>query len=343
MSLLRNTLQLGILLLLFGCSPIVWAAEPGESKPIAVVETPDKQFQDIMRGDLISESFVIKNAGDLALNIEGIEMSHTGMKIRVKSKVEPGASVEAIIEWDTQGFAGEVEGNATVLTNDPLQPRLNLTLKGRIIPPIEVLPRPAFYLSQFQGEHSATEFTIRNNQEKRIKILRLEPLGEHFEASIEALEEGKLWSLIVKIPAATPPGRFREALKIHTDDEQNPAIHVEVNVLVKPDIFISPDAVDFGRISQARIKSNPQVLEFLAQTIVVNRREGAMSINAKKSDIPFIQVEQEPEGRSTAFALDVKLDPALLQHGPFEGQIIISTDDPEFPELKIPVTGEVTD
>ena len=341
--MLRNSLQLGILLLLFGCSPILLAAEPGESKPIAVVETPDKQFQDIMRGDLISESFVIKNAGDSALNIEGIEMSHPGMKIRVKQAVKPGESVEAVIEWDTQGIAGDMEGVAVILTNDPLQPRVNLTLKGRIIPPIQVLPRPVFYLSQFQGEQSTTEFTIQNNQEKTLSIKRLELLGDHFEARVETQDVGKKWSLIVTIPASTPSGRFREALKIHTDDDQNPSVYVQVNVLVKPDIFVDPDAVDFGRISRARIKSNPQVLEFLAQTIVINRRKGAMSINAKKSDIPFIQVEQEPEGRSTAFALDVKLDPALLQHGPFEGQVIISTDDPEFPELKIPITGEITD
>ena len=333
----------GIFILLVAHATILFAAEQSGTKPIVIVASPEIKFQSVMRGDLITEGFAIRNVGDSLLKFEGIEMSHPGMKIRVKQAVKPGESVEAVIEWDTQGIAGDMEGVAVILTNDPLQPRVNLTLKGRIIPPIQVLPRPVFYLSQFQGEQSTTEFTIQNNQERTLSIKRLELLGDHFEASVETQDVGKKWSLIVTIPASTPSGRFREALKIHTDDDQNPSIYVQVNVLVKPDIFIDPDAVDFGRISRARIKSNPQVLEFLAQTIVINRRKGAMSINAKKSDIPFIRVEQEPEGRSTAFALDVKLDPALLQHGPFEGQVIISTDDPEFPEFKIPITGEVTD
>jgi hypothetical protein len=307
----------GILILLVVHATILFAAEQSETKPIVIIASPEKVFHSVMRGDLISEKFTIRNAGDSLLRFEGIEMSHPGMKIRVRQAVKPGESAEAVIEWDTQGIAGDMEGAAVILTNDPLQPRVNLTLKGRIVPPIQILPRPVFYLSQFQGEQFTTEFSIQNNQKKAIIIKSLELLGDHFKARVETQEAGKKWALIVTIPASTPSGRFREALKIHTDDDQNPSVYVQVNVLVKPDVFINPDAVDFGRISHARLKSNPQILEFLAQTIVINRREGVMSINAMKSDIPFVRVEQAPEGRST--------------------------NDPEFPELKIPVTGEVTE
>ena len=108
-------------------------------------------------------------------------------------------------------------------------------------------------------------------------------------------------------------------------------------------VDVPSDSANFGRVSRARIQSNPEVLDFLTQTIVINRREGEMSINAVKTDIPFIWVKQEPEGRSAAFRLDAGLKTETLVNGRFEGQIIISTDDPGFPELIIPVKGEIAD
>jgi hypothetical protein len=342
-SLHQTLFRVGISVFLLVHAITLFAAEPDRLKPIVIVESPDKGFQSIMRGGLITEGFIIRNAGDSVLKFEGIEMSHSGMKIRVKQTVKAGDSVEAVVEWDTQGIAGDVEGIVVLLTNDPLQPRLHLSLKGRIIPPIQILPRPVFYISQFQGEQSETRFTIQNNQEKAVEIERVELLGDHFTAEVKTLEPGRKWSLTVTIPAATPSGRFREALKIHTDDEQHPSLYVQVNVMVKPDVFIDPETVDFGLVSQARILSNPQILEFMTQTIVIGRRDGDMTIKTVQADLPFISVEQEPEGASSGFRLDLKLNPELLKSGKFEGQITLITDDPEYSEIKIPVNGEVSE
>ena len=129
---------------------------------------------------------------------------------------------------------------------------------------------------------------------------------------------------------------------MHTDDPALARIHLEVNVLVKADVFTSPEVVDFGRVSRSRIRSNPEVLDLLTQTLVINRRAGEMSIKAMDVDVPFIWVRQEPEDRSAAFRLDIGLEAEKLVNGLFEGQLVLSTDDPAFPELKIPVRGEIS-
>ena len=342
-SLPQAIVRPGIFILLLIQAAQVFAAGQDEAVPIVVVDSPHKEFQSVMRGDLITERFTVRNAGGSLLKFEGVEMSHPGMKIRIGQKVEPGSSTEAVIEWDTQGIAGDLEGVAVILTNDPKQPRVNLTLRGQIVPPIQILPRPIFYLSQFHGEQTTTEFTIQNNQEKEVEIKRLELLGEHFEATFKAQEPGRKWSLIVTIPAGTAPGRFREALKIYTDDEQNPSLYVQVNVMVKPDVFVNPEEVDFGQVSEARVRSDRQALEFLTQTVVINRREGEMSIKVIESDIPFVIVRQEPESPSGSFRLDVKLNPELIQSGSFEGQIKLFTDDTEHSVITIPVRVDVLD
>jgi len=41
----------------------------------------------------------------------------------------------------------------------------------RVAAPVEILPRPAFYLSQFVGEESNGTRLLRNNQERKLQIL----------------------------------------------------------------------------------------------------------------------------------------------------------------------------
>jgi len=300
-------------------------------------------FGQVRQGETVSVKFQIRNSGTEPLTITGLEFSMPGINARVKQEIAAGSIAEILISWDTSRLRGEVKGQAVLTLNDPQIPKVVLTLRGKVVPSIEILPKPAVYISQFSGEGKSASLRIRNNRQRQLKLVRLESLGKHFQAEYEVLEDGKLFEITVTIPVQTPIGRYRESLLVHTDDPELERIHLEINVLVKADVFINPEVMDFGRVSRARIQSNPEVLDFLTQTIVINRRAGEMSINAVRTDIPFIWVKQEPEGRSNAFRLDAGLKPETLVNGRFEGQIILSTDDPSFPELNIPVKGEISD
>ena len=307
------------------------------------VPSDSANFGRVSQGETISVKFQIRNSGSKSLTITGLEFSMPGMNARVKQEIDAGSSSEIVISWDTSRLRGDVKGQAVLTLSDPQTSKVILTLRGTVVPSIEILPRPAVYISQFSGEEKTASLRIRNNQQRQLNLVRLESKGKHFQAGYEVLEAGKLFEITVTIPADTPIGRYRESLLVHTDDPELQRIHLEINALVKADVFISPEIVDFGRVSRARIQSNPEVLEFLTQTIVINRRAGEMSINAVKTDIPFIWVKQEPESRSDAFRIDIGLSAETLVNGRFDGQIILSTDDAGFSELKILVQGEVSD
>jgi len=291
------------------------------------VSSDSANFGQVNQGESVSVKFQIRNSGTKPLTITGLEFSMPDMNARVKQEIDAGSSAEILINWDTSRLRGEVKGQAVLTINDPQTPEIVLTLRGKVVPSIEILPRPAVYISQFSGEGKSA-----NNRQRRLNLVRLESMGKHFQAKYKELEEGKLFEITITIPAETPIGRYRESLLVHTDDPELERIHLEVNALVKADIFINPE-----------VQSNPEVIEFLTQTIVINRREGEMSITAVKTDIPFIWVKHEPEGRSAAFRLDAGLKPETLVNGRFEGQVILSTDDPGFSELRIPVKGEISD
>jgi len=313
-------------------------ANQGAEHPQVKFDSTNGDFGEVRKGALVSQTFAISNAGTSELRIKNVEFSMPGMNIRVQQSIAPGATAELQITLDTSKYPKDVEAKALLYLNDPQHPEIMLIIKGTVIPPIEFSPMPAFYMSQFRAEEKSRTITIRNNQETDLHITRLEPRGEHFIASFEEQEPGKLYLLRVTVPAETPLGRYRESVIVHTDDPVRQRIHIEVNILVKPDVFLVPLSVDFGLIKLAQLEHNPGLLDLVQQTVIINRRQDSMTIHSVESDISFLTFRTEPENPSQSFRLEVGLEKEHLQPGTFKGNIVVKTSDPEFPELNIPVT-----
>lgn len=312
-----------------------------EAAPQAVFDRLQQDFGRVDQGTVVSQTFLLRNSGDSPLRIEQAEFSMPGMRIRTRQEIAPGETAEVKVEWDTHGYNLEVEGQTLLLLNDPEQPRVMLTTSGEVRAPIEVLPLPALYLSQYQGEPASGSLEIRSNQAVPLQITQLEPKGTHFQASLETLEAGKRYRLLVQVPEDTPVGRYREAVLLHTDDPARARLNIEVNTLVKADVHISPDTVDFGELSLAELKRQPGKLELTQQTLIVRNREGDMQITGLASDLAIIHLQQTPQSAAQAFRLDVSLDPAQLRPGPLNGVIELHTDNPEMAHLSIPVSGMI--
>ena len=87
---------------------------------------------------------------------------------------------------------------------------------------------------------------------------------------------------------------------------------------------------------------NSSTVDLLTQTVIVRKRAGKFSITGATSDIPFVTIRRSPEAESSeAFRIDVALVKERLRPGPITGSIKIQTDDPQFPELIVPVRGEI--
>jgi len=174
-------------------------------------------------------------------------------------------------------------------------------------------------------------------------VTGIQPLGEHFEAQITPVEEGRSYQLTVTAPADIPMGRYQEGLIVLTDDPNKARIHVAVNVLVKGDVFVSTDELDFGKVSLRTLRSSPTAAQFLSQTFVINRRSGKMTIISAESDLAFLLVTVAPQTRSDAFTVSVEPIAAQLKPGEYAGALRMHTDDPDYPELQLPIVIRVTD
>ena len=317
------------------CSMAICAA------PQAVFDRLEQDFGQVEQGALVSQTFRLRNAGDSPLRIEQVKFSMPGMRIRTRQELAPGESAEVKVEWDTRGYNLAVEGQTLLLLNDPKQPRVVLTSSGEIRAPLEILPRPALYLSQYRDEPATSSLEIRSNRNEPLQIGRIEPKGSHFQASLETLEEGKRYKLLVQGKDGAEPGRYREALVLHTNDPAHPQVHIEVNTLIKADVHVSQESVDFGHLSLAELQRQPDKLELTRQTLIVSNRSDSMHITGLKSDLGGLTLSPMPDAAAQAFKIDVGLDLANLRPGPLDGVIELHTDNPEMVHLSIPVTGQI--
>lgn len=311
--------------------------------PRAVLDTQAQHFGQVPQGKVVSQTFRLRNDGDSVLRIEKARFSMPGMSIRTQQEILPGTATDITIQWDTRGFSKEVKGQTLLMLNDPATPQMILTSIGDVQAPVEILPRPALYLSQYRGEASDGSLEILNHRNLPLQITRLEPRGSHFHANLETLDAGQHYRLRVKVPADTPIGRYRERLLLHTNDPARSSMGVEINILVKDEVYASPETVEFGQLSLSQLQQQTGVMELLRHTLVVSNRHGAMRITGLTTDVPGLQLTQDPPVSTNArtFQLEVGLVPQQLKTGKLSGDIELTTNNPHIPRLRIPVSGTV--
>ena len=226
-------------------------------------------FGTVKQGETITHTFVIRNTASAPFKIARMELSDQGMTARMKAVIPPGEEGQITVRWDTGRLKGDVSGEVVLHLDDPVQQPVVLLLKGVVKPALEVLPSHAVFLSVFKGESIEQTVTIINNEERPLAITRLEPRGQHFLTELRAVDPGKVFQLVVRVAPETPPGRYREALDVHTDQAERSPIKIVVNVLVKTELYVFPDTVDFGAASLADLARTPSIIESIRQTVLV--------------------------------------------------------------------------
>ncbi len=326
---------------------VVWAAAMRaapqlSTTPRALVPNLSHDFGIVEQGSKVAHEFSIQNGGTAPLILMRVSMSAPGMTARMRRSIPPGEQATVTVEW-TASVKGPFEGKAVLEVNDPARPEITFSMTAMVEPAIEIVPYQAVYASVYAGEVGRRTLRIVNRRARPLTISRVERQGDHFEAAITPVESGKLYELTVSVPAATAPGRYSEAVFLYTDDPAMPRLMVPVNVLVKTELYANPETIDFGRVALKEVTNNPSLLDLLLQTLMVRKRVGRFSITSATSDVPFVTVRRSPDGEvsSEAFRIDLALDKDRLRPGPFSGKISVRTDDTQFPEVTVPVRGEI--
>ncbi len=299
-------------------------------------------FGTVKQGARVVHNFPLKNDTAAPLAVQSVELSMPGMTAKFKPVAAPGVEASITVEWYTARVSGEIEGEAIVHFADASRQPVSLSLTGVVEPPLEILPFPAVFLSAFQGEEVERRLSIVNHEAEPIAITLAQSAGKHLAASLHVLQPGRTYELVTKIPPGALPGRYEEELSLSTDNPKFGTLTIPAHIFVKPDLYANPEVVDFGRVAAEELQEHPTTRELLAQTFLVKKRTGEFAITSIETNLELVEIQRYPAaGSSSSFRIDVALNPHSLKAGALRGWIQIRTNDSKFPQIRIPVTGEI--
>lgn len=235
-----------------------------------------------------------------------------------------------------------VQKTATVQSNDPSQPTVVLTIKSTIKQLIDILPGPYLSIQANKGETAEGKVTLVNNDSAPLKILDVKSANQDFTTALKTLEKGQRYELEAKLNRTGEAGRFNTTLTVTTDNKKQAQLLIPVMVQIMARVEAYPEKLVYGQINLESIEKNPQGSYMLNRMISVRSQEKGFKVTKVETTLPFVQPELvTPAQEGQPYSIKVTLAKDKLKKGPFSGTIIVRTNDKEFAEMKIPLTGEV--
>jgi hypothetical protein len=183
-----------------------------------------------------AHDFTIKNEGGEKLVIESVYSSCPCVLIELSGKeIQPGEKVFLKTIFDPTGYEGEVSKNITIKSNDPQNPEKIIKAEITVLrvpnPDIE-LSEQTFNLGDIKkGERPSVNFTISNTGDSDLIIEEIvsEKLFSHnLEIPLTITPDKQFEGQIVINTEQLKEGEFRKAVRIMTNDPQNPGVFLRI-------------------------------------------------------------------------------------------------------------------
>ena len=309
--------------------------------PKAVFTETRFSFGTVRQGTAITREFVLRNAGAAAVRILGVRATAPLLLGRMSAQIAPGTEAKLRVQLDTSKLSGPFEGEILISLNDPELPEAVLQVEGRINPPIELSPRPVFFVAGQRGRPKQAAIEIINHEPEPLRIESVEHPRERFTTKLETIEEGRRYRLSLMLNPAGPGGKQTETILVKTSSRTRPLLSIAANTYLRERVYTFPDAVDLGALRLEDLKAHPDLLQRTAQTLMVYQSGGADFQVKLRTDLPVLDLKSERGPKGDRYQSTVTLIGEKLQAGPIEGSIVIETNDPDFPNLTVPVRGEI--
>ena len=320
---------------------LVLAAAAGRSvgAPRAEVPVTRLDLGSVVRGAVVERDLVLSNTGTAVLEVFRVRLTPPLRLIRMPARVAPGAEALLRVQVDTSNLEGPIEGELRVLLNDPALPEARVTVEGLVVPPVEVAPRPAVFLSARRGERREAVLEIINHETEPLRIVRVEHAGDRIGATLDEVEKGRRFRLRLQLRPDGPSGKAQSAVVLTTSSRTEPRVRIAVHTLLRERVYTFPDTVDLGALPMSELRLNPDLERVMSQTLMVYGPPG-FEIRLR-TDVPGLRLVSEPGRHRDRHQVTIGLESKHLQPGAVTGTIYIDTNDAEFPTITVPVSGSI--
>jgi len=283
-------------------------------------------------GTEIQHTFILTNGGDAPLLIRPPSRGACNApKVELdRDTPRPGEQAAATVTL-TITYTGEFMESAKLLTTDPAQPVIYLTVHGNVPHVLEVVPATVD-MSGPRGATISRPVLVTGPADMRLFYATGTCSAIDVDVGQSEVDDygRRRWGLQVALDPTAIVGQVREGLLIRTSSHRWPLVVIPITGVVRGDLRAVPTPLFFGFLG---ISENAQ------RTLVVESRTNApFTIRSVAATSPVLSLGQ-PTGGPTSWAVPVSVDTS--QPAAVQAMILISTDVPGEETLEIPVYAHV--
>jgi len=332
-----------LLAFLLALSAGATAAQEGAAadgpRPRAIVPEAVWDGGKVAPGEKIVHDFVIRNEGDAPLTLTDVRPACGCTVAEFDETIAPGAAGKVHAVLDTSSFKGGIAKGITVLTDDPQNPRLELTMKAMVEPLIHVQPGYARFIQPQLSEPGTVEQRIFTATFDDLRILDVESpypfvTVTHQLAPEDARHEegvGPQYVLTVTLDYMKAPiGSLADFIVVETNHPRQPELRIPVSGFVRPMVAFTPSEANFGEIASEQPLRRTMVMK--------NYAREPLEVTAAETTVEGVAVEVESIEEGREWDIHLTVEPSLVR-GDFSGTIRLRTDHPKKPLIEIPLRG----
>lgn len=339
------------------------AAQPSGAQPRVEVAEMEYDFGSIESEGEYRHEFLVRNVGDAPLTLRiGDSSCRCTVLDFSQATLQPQEGVKIAIQFDAHEYFGPVSQHASLITNDPRNPRVVLKIKANVERSIRVVPAELVFsrIVRNQAATGEVRLVIFRRQPVTITNIGFAEVGEEtlqfLELSHAPLTPAELagepgatggYRITVRVKPGLPVGPFHQKIRITTDQSDIAPLEVPVQGRVESEFGIigtgwnaQRGILHLGRIqresgSQVRIMLRLPALP--GQTVEV---EPLRSV----PDFVQVQVRQEESVQASESVLIPIVISIPAGAGPANyfgnseeelGRIVLKTNHPAAPEIKV--------
>jgi hypothetical protein len=310
-------------------------AAPG-TKPVIEMPRLNYDFGEVFHLDKYGYVFVVRNRGNADLIIEDVKPGCGCTAAKFDRVIAPGKEGKIELVVDGNKVHGQFSKAAEVKTNDPDHPEISLSISGKEIPYVTVVPDGTVYLHGRPGEVIEKELTVASN-EKDLDF-KVTGVSSNIDDKIKysfanGAKKGEYVIKVTKDPKL-PIQSVYGSLIIHTNSTKVPDTTLQVHVMTKSSILLSPNVLNYGEVKFADPKGPGTPA---TKTVTVSRSAGKLKITGVTTSNPNFKASFETLTPDQQYTVKVVFTPPLRKQSKQTetGEMIINTDDPQEPTLRV--------
>ena len=302
-----------------------------------------KDVGKVAKGEKVKVDFELRNDGPVELLISAVHPTCGCTVASFDARMPPGGSGKIHAEIDTVDFAGPIAKTLTVLSNDPVQPRITLTIKARVEPQINTFPGYArFVYVQDQTPVTVKQWLWTDNFAD-LKVLEVKSPYKFVQTKFRpaTTEERRpeasspnQWVIETTILPDAEVGALRDFLVVETNHPKQKELRLAITGFVRPLLSVTPAVADFGALE---LTAATQDLSL----VLINFGEAAIEIRGVTASVPGVEAKIKPIEAGRRWEVKLTLT-GKMPKGRTDATLTIETTSTTQPTLQVPLRGTVS-